>query len=99
MVLPRLIFVTGKGGTGKSTVAAALAVALSRHHPTRLADLDRRRSSIRILAEPNGAEANFKIAKNLYAIALSSQAELEAFIERIGAVKVISRRMLQSKTF
>jgi len=43
-----LIFVTGKGGTGKSTVAAALAFALARRHPTTLADLDGRQSPMRM---------------------------------------------------
>jgi anion-transporting ArsA/GET3 family ATPase len=49
MTLPRLIFVTGKGGTGKSTVAAALAMALARRRPTTLADLDGRQSAMRLL--------------------------------------------------
>ena len=99
MTLPRLIFVTGKGGTGKSTVAAAFAVALSRHRPTILADLDRRRSALRLLANLNGAQAAVPIGKNLEGVALSSQAELEAFIERIVPLKAISRRMLRSRTF
>src|SRR5690348_9550188 len=99
MTLPRLIFVTGKGGTGKSTVAAALAVALSHRRPAILADLDRRRSALRLLANFNGAQAAVPIGKNLEGVALSSQAELEAFIERIVPLKAISRRMLQSRTF
>jgi Mrp family chromosome partitioning ATPase len=49
MALPRLIFVTGKGGTGKSTVAAALATALATRRPTTLADLDGRQSAMRLL--------------------------------------------------
>src|ERR1700680_2291038 len=49
MALPRLILVTGKGGTGKSTVAAALAMALARRRPTPLADLDGRQSAMRLL--------------------------------------------------
>ena len=49
MALPRLIFVTGKGGTGKSTIAAALALALARYRPVSLADLDRRLSAMRLL--------------------------------------------------
>jgi arsenite-transporting ATPase len=101
MTLPRLIFVTGKGGTGKSTVAAALALALSRRRPTTLADLDRRRSSLRLFGSLNGdASAKpFKITEHLEGVALAPHAELEAFIERLVPVKAVSRRMLQSRTF
>ena len=102
MKLPRLIFVTGKGGTGKSTVAAAMAVALSRRRPTTIADLDRRRSSLRLLSSANfedGLRDAFTIDKNLEGLALSPHAELEAFIQRIVPLKSISRRMLESRTF
>src|ERR1700736_5441389 len=101
MNLPRLIFVTGKGGTGKSTVAAAMAVALSRRRPTTIADLDRRRSSLRLLSSKNGDDSHtpFAIDKHLEGLALSPHAELEAFIQRIVPLKSISRRMLESRTF
>jgi len=99
--LPRLIFVTGKGGTGKSTVAAAMALALSRRRPTTLADLDRRRSALRLLGSRDGDSGAkpLKLAEQLEGVALSPHAELEAFIERIVPVKAISRRMLRSRTF
>jgi len=101
MSLPRLIFVTGKGGTGKSTVAAALALALARHHPTTLADLDRRKSALRLLASRDGHNDGkpYSLADGLEGIALSPHHELQAFIERMVPVKAISRRMLQSRTF
>jgi len=101
MTLPRLIFVTGKGGTGKSTVAAAMALALARRRPTILADLDRRRSALRLLTSLNGdgGAKPLKLADDLDGVALSPHAELQAFIERIVPVKAISRRMLQSRTF
>ena len=96
-MLPRLIFVTGKGGTGKSTVAAATALALARRRPTTLADLDRRRSALRLLGAPDGGAA--ELAKNLAGVAIGPHEELQAFIERIVPVRAISRRMLQSRTF
>jgi arsenite-transporting ATPase len=101
VTLPRLIFVTGKGGTGKSTVAAAMAIALSRRRPTTLADLDQRRSSLRLLTSLNGDPGTkpVKLADHLEGVALSPHAELESFIERIVPVKALSRRMLQSRTF
>jgi anion-transporting ArsA/GET3 family ATPase len=99
MALPRLIFVTGKGGTGKSTIAASLATALSRRRPTILADLDRRLSAARILgAKPDGGVA-VRVSDQLEVLSLSRRAELEVFIERIVPLRVISRRMLASRTF
>ncbi len=49
MALARLILVTGKGGTGKSAVAAALALCLARRRPTLLVDLDQRMWAARML--------------------------------------------------
>jgi hypothetical protein len=108
MALARLILVTGKGGTGKSAVAAALALCLARRRPTVLVDLDQRMWAARMLGiEPadgrpdndasfgNGAAA----IANLETISLSATTELEAFIERIVPLKALARRMLKSRTF
>jgi arsenite/tail-anchored protein-transporting ATPase len=99
MTLPRVLFITGKGGTGKSTVAAALAVALSRRRPTTLADLDRRLSAAAALGAMPEDSTAVKISDTLDVIALTPRAELEAFIERIVPIRAISRRMLRSRTF
>jgi anion-transporting ArsA/GET3 family ATPase len=103
MALARLILVTGKGGTGKSTVAAALALCLARRHPTTLVDLDQRMWAARMLgtepAKNVDATANPEPIANLETISLSPRAELEAFIGRIVPIKAVARRMLQSRTF
>ncbi len=99
MALPRLIFITGKGGTGKSTLAAALATALSHRYPTTLADLDRRQSAARILDAKLYTTAPARVSEQLEVTSLSPRAELEAFIQRIVPLKLISRRMLKSRTF
>ncbi len=99
MMLPRVLFVTGKGGTGKSTIAAALAIALSRRRPTTLADLDRRLSAAAALGAIPQDSITVKVTDSLEVIALTPRAELEAFIERIVPIRAISRRMLRSRTF
>jgi Mrp family chromosome partitioning ATPase len=99
MALPRLIFVTGKGGTGKSTIAAALAVAISRRHPVTLADLDRRFSAARMLGAAIDTGTAAHDGENPEVLSLTPRAELEAFVERIVPLKAISRRMLKSRTF
>ena len=99
MTLPRVLFVTGKGGTGKSTVAAAIAIALSRRRPTTLADLDRRLSAAAMLGSMPQNSTAVKVTDSLDVVALTQHAELEAFIERIVPIRAISRRMLRSRTF
>ena len=103
MALARLILVTGKGGTGKSTVAAALALCLARRHPTLLVDLDQRMWAARMLGVGSGNDldpiANLDAIANLETTSLSASTELEAFIERIVPIKAVARRMLQSRTF
>src|SRR5258708_18124429 len=99
MKLPRVLFVTGKGGTGKSTVAAAIALARSRRRPTILADLDRRMPAAAMLGVTLVDGTSASVSKSLQVIALSARAELEAFIARIVPIRAISRRMLHSRTF
>jgi anion-transporting ArsA/GET3 family ATPase len=100
MALARLLFVTGKGGTGKSTVAAALAHALSLERPTVLADLDPRMSAAAmLLAAPMPRTTPVRASATLEVVALTAHAELEAFMRRIVPVAAISRRMLKSRTF
>ncbi len=100
MALARLLFVTGKGGTGKSTVAAALAHSLSLERPTILADLDPRLSAAAmLLSAPMTPGASVRASATLEVVALNAHAELEAFMRRIVPVAAISRRMLKSRTF
>jgi len=91
MAWPRLILVTGKGGTGKSTVAAALAQALARRRPTILGDLDGRGSVARLIGDHEGG--------TLEIVTITPRGELEAFIDRIVPLRAVSRRMLESRTF
>lgn len=100
MALTRLLFVTGKGGTGKSTVAAALAHALSLERPTILADLDPRLSAAAMLLNtPVTRGAPVAASATIQVVAVTARAELEAFMRRIVPVAAISRRMLKSRTF
>lgn len=96
---PRVLFVTGKGGSGKSTVAAALAVALSDRKPTTLADLDGHLAAATLLeVKPDGDEPAH-VTETLDVVALSKRTELTSFIRRIVPIAAISDRMLRSRTF
>jgi anion-transporting ArsA/GET3 family ATPase len=100
MKLPRLILVTGKGGTGKSTVAAALALALSHRRPATLAYQERPHSAAQILvgAQPR-ADTHGTPDGKVSLVALDWRRELENFIERIVPFKALAHRMLESRTF
>jgi anion-transporting ArsA/GET3 family ATPase len=99
MGLPRLIFITGKGGTGKSTVAAAMGHAIARNHPVLVADLDQRASAARLLGADLNGRGSAGVGNRIEVRALSPRDELESFIERIVPLKMVSRRMLRSRTF
>jgi arsenite/tail-anchored protein-transporting ATPase len=102
MGLPRLIFVTGKGGTGKSTLSAALAAALARSgRRCLLTSLDGDSSAARMLGieDPREPSARPPTGGAPEVLAISRRAELEAFIGRIVPMRAIANRMLKSRTF
>src|SRR5260370_7608758 len=102
MALARLILVTGKGGTGKSTVAAALALCLARRHPTLLVDLDQRMWAARMLGVGSGNDldpiANLDAIANLETTSLSASTELQALIQRIVPTQALAPRTPHSPT-
>jgi hypothetical protein len=105
MALARLVLITGKGGSGKSVVAASLALALSRKRPTVLVDLDQEMSAARSLevgrpgGTPNGVDCRAGAIADLEIRTVSPRSELEQFIQRIVPLKSIANRMLGSRTF
>jgi anion-transporting ArsA/GET3 family ATPase len=99
MAWPRLTFVIGKGGAGKSTVSTALALRLADLRPTILADLDQRGSAARLLGVRKSEDGPIKAGEQLDLYSLSPRRELEQFIRRIVPVRMISDRMLGSRTF
>src|SRR5215467_1368787 len=99
MQLPRVLFVTGKGGTGKSTVAAALAVALSHRRSAVLADLSTHLGAAALLGGALCEDQTVRPSESLEVVALSQRAELNSFIKRLVPLAAISERMLRSRTF
>ena len=99
MPLPYVTLITGKGGTGKSSTAGALALALAKHSQTVLGDLDQRQSSARMLKLELNGRTSTRAMDNLEFRPLGADQELERFIEQIVPLKAISRRMLRSHTF
>jgi hypothetical protein len=102
MELARLSFITGKGGTGKSTLAAALALAVSGVRQCVLAELERRLSAARLLEldpSPNRSNGHPQPGRRIDLLTLSPRGELEAFVKRAVPIRSISERMVHSRTF
>ncbi len=95
-----ILFVTGKGGTGKTTVAIALSTALAR------------RGDRVLLVEPygqTGAQSYFRdteialsptdVADNLSAVRLQPRQLLEDYFRKLLKLPALARRLLSSSSF
>ena len=84
----RLVFVTGKGGVGKSTVATALALAAARRGlRTIVAELSGQARTAQTfgVAAPSGEEV--RLAEHLHALSVDMEQAMEEYLhERAGRV-------------
>ncbi len=96
----RLVFVTGKGGTGKTTVAAALALGLAeRGQRVLLAELGREAQAPRMLSDRApivGAEP-VRIAGGLDSIRIDPFAALAEYLELQGIAGSLLARGLRQR--
>ena len=84
----RLIFVTGKGGVGKSTVATALGVVAARRGlRTIVAELAGQERVQRTFAREGGTFEEVELADGLFAISIDPQHAMEEYLRvKTGAV-------------
>ncbi|TMA81224.1 MAG: chromosome partitioning protein [Deltaproteobacteria bacterium] len=96
----RLVFVTGKGGVGKTAVTLALAAAATRA----------RRRVLVVEVNPHGRVGEYlggvtlgpepvEVAPGLSVAAIEPTVILEEFALRILRIRALARRLLQSQTF
>src|SRR4051812_44107367 len=88
----RLVFVTGKGGVGKTTVAAALALAAARSgRRTLVCEVARQERIARSFGHPPVGAKETEIAPDLFAISIDPQSALEEYLEdQLGSRRLAS---------
>lgn len=96
----QLVVVTGKGGVGKTTVAAALARLLAaRGRRTLLLEIDPRESLHQLLGtEPSGGKI-IKASARLAVQNLQAQAVIEALVREKVKVGALAKRIVSSPVF
>src|SRR4051812_30165683 len=100
MAGPRLVIVTGKGGVGKTTVAAAVAqAAVAARRRVLLVEVAVPGRLASVLDVPALDAAPRQIVENLSAVALDDNAALEELVHGLMPLRLLSRRLLSSETF
>jgi anion-transporting ArsA/GET3 family ATPase len=99
-VLARLVIVTGKGGVGKTTVAAALArAAVGDGKRVLLVEVASPGRLAHVLGVPPLGPEPRAIGESLDAVALDEEQALETFVHELMPLRLLSRRLLSSGTF
>jgi anion-transporting ArsA/GET3 family ATPase len=100
MSASRLLFITGKGGTGKTTVAAALgrrAVELGER--VLIVDTARDGRLSDLFAGPELTSTPQPLQPRLDALSVEPRALVEAYFAGLLRIPFVSRRLLSSRTF
>src|SRR5262245_48718163 len=95
----RLVVVTGKGGVGKTTVAAALALAAADAGRHVLAVEVARGPLGPLLGKPRLGTEPTRIASHLAAATIEPEAALADFVEGVLRFRILARRLLASTSF
>src|ERR671923_2328497 len=96
----RLLFVTGKGGVGKSTVAAALGVAAAREGKrTIICELAQQERMSRFFERQGVGYRETEIAPNLFTFSIDPQRALEEYLLMQIRIKPVYDMLFKNRIF
>ncbi len=96
----RVLFVVGKGGVGKSTVAALLAIGLAeRRKRVLLAQMEPGRRLGEVLGVAGGTEAPTEVFPGLCFLTIDGEAALSEYLGLVLPVKRVQRAVVGSKLY
>lgn len=96
----RLIFVTGKGGVGKSTVSAALGVAAAkRGKRTIICEVAQQERMSRYFHRKGSHFDEVELAENLFAISIDPEKAIEQYLRLQIKVKPIADLLFSNRIF
>jgi anion-transporting ArsA/GET3 family ATPase len=94
---PRVLLVTGKGGVGKSSVAATLAVAAERSgRRTCLVEVEGRQTMSRLFGTQPWDFEEREFRPNLWGLSIDPEASLAEYLEMFYGAKRLSKRIVGS---
>ena len=97
---PQLLFVIGKGGVGKTTVAAALGTHAARDgHRVLIVELNAARGLATVRCTPPLTTKPTSLAPRLHGVRLETEALLESYFRRLLRLPFLSRPLLSSAAF
>ncbi len=96
----RVIFVVGKGGVGKSTVATALAVAFAEQDKrVLLAQMESSRRLAEFLDLPTGDAGMVEALPNLCVLTVDGESALSEYLGLVLPVRRVQRMVVESKLY
>lgn len=98
--MQRLLFVTGKGGVGKTTVAAALAHRLAAlRHRVLVVEMAADRSLATLFGQDALQTEPTRLATGIDGVRVETRALVESYFRRLLRIPFLSRRLFASGTF
>lgn len=96
----RVVFLSGKGGVGKSTVGAALALSASRRGKrVLLVEIEAPIDVGRILGQATTSDRETEVRPNLFTVNLARRGVMDEYVRLTVRIDLLARKILESPVY